>query len=564
MVSLHLPLYATLIALLAAASHADLTISNGNKRVALVSDGDGDVTFNIFSDQPGAGLSVSDSDLYTLGTITTQVSGSGTNFTVALTLDNGVGSDDIVFSLGPDSVTGFVVAMGFVIKSGGTIVSGDNAAGVSVGQSGSFSFDVMVVDEDGNSADISGTTIRGRASSGTYMKELDSAASSISSSNFILAIAPNRVGSGNFVIDFEAPALTFDGESFETVLKVTQSTSPAPSCVAMGGSVAVSGGKVSVSMFNLLAPPQSSAISTVTISVGSSTASWNVDASSLSNPDQTVVFDFATNGKATITCDGINAVMQGGDLMITGGGGTSMALAKDIVSDLPTNSDFLQFVAGIRIIDSSVATLPASVASLMVKKVCAIIAGDGECKLTKLVDGSAVCTIEGNIPKDTDPTADLQAAVTSCELQAAMEYGSKCEQVELTSSKVNAVGVGGAVAVGGLATWTIVLIAGVGAFALIALIMLGLMAVYRRSAEQSESDYSSSGPLGVPDPSDLLYEQSIVRDIYGRGDFPEGGPTAEVAQQREREADLREEFPRPPSSSGLSRATDDASSTYSV
>lgn len=566
MVSLRASLVATLIAVLAAASTATLRFATGSKQVEMVSFGDGLAHFYVVSDGgPTDDVSVSTSDLYSVGGITNSPAhGGGTNYTVPLELDNGVGTDDVVITIGGESIAGEIVAAGFVILMDGDVVSGEGGAGVSVGQTGTKSFDVQAVGKDGTSVDISGTKI---SSDSGYM-EVDMSGTSISSSKLTIAINPYRVGSGSFTLSFDTDAIVVDGESFETSLKVSQVTSPPPPCVAVGGTATVSNGQVIVSMYNLLSPPQATAISTVTISVGSESADWDMSSSTLGKPDQEVVFDFSTNGVASITCDGKPAYMQGGDLTIAGGGSSSYKLAKDSVSDLPTAGDgFLVFTATFRMLDSSRDEFPASTLEKMLKKMCSVI-GAEDCVCTSVEDGSAITDLSATVPEDSDAKSKIEDAAgqDSCEFQGEADYGDKCDQMLLINTGVLAVNGGAVAASAGLATWTIVLIAGLGAFALIALIMLGLLAVYRRSAEQSESDYSSSGPLGVPDPSDLLYEQSIVRDIYGRGDFPEGGPTAEVAQQRAREADLREEFPRPPSSSGLSRgsATDDASSTYSV
>jgi len=199
------------------------------------------------------------------------------------------------------------------------------------------------------------------------------------------------------------------------------------------------------------------------------------------------------------------------------------------------------------------------------------VTGGTKCTMETLKLGSAIagCAALTDAGQGTPAKLKLQECFKG-ECQKQLGYTTetlKLDNVDVTPWEVLGGNLGTVTPNVALATWTIVLIAVVGAFAIILLIMLALWAVYRRNAEQSESDYSSSGPLGVPDPSDLLYEQSIVRDIYGRGDFPEGGPTAAAAAERAREADLREEFPRPPSSSAVSRGdaqTDDASSTYSV
>lgn len=445
-----------------------------------------------------------------------------------------------------------------VLMESGKIVSGDSGEGVVVGIEGSTTYEVKAIGVDGMPVDVSGATFTGGAMmSGTYMKQLDVEASSISMTMFTLTLVKYRVSADGFKIMFEIPAITFAGEVHETVLKVTHSASTAP-CVAMAGTYTSADGKVAVPMYNVMAG------SDVSISVGTSSAMADLAASTLTMPDQSIVFPFATAGSATITCDGVPAYSDGPIVIEVSS--SLESLAKDYLETLSEVEGADQLTAVISFTKSSPEMLSLKDANAVKDEFCKAIGGTGDCKLLSVEKGSALCTYGGNIPAGTGDaaTTSLTSKIESCEMQTAVSL--ECDELALGTTELKAVGGSMVASASGLATWTIVLIAGLGALALIVLIMLGLLAVYRRSAEQSESDYSSSGPLGVPDPSDLLYEQSIVRDIYGRGDFPDGGPSAAQAEQREREAALREEFPRPPSSSGLSRgsATDDASSTYSV
>lgn len=445
-----------------------------------------------------------------------------------------------------------------VLMESGKIVSGDAGDGVVVGIEGSTTYEVKAIGVDGSPVDVSGASFTGGPMmGGTYMKQLDVEASSITMSMFTLSLVKYRVSADGFKIMFEVPAITLAGEVHETVLKVTHSPTTAP-CVAMAGTYTSADGKVSVPMYNVMAG------SDVSISVGTSSAMADLTASSLTMPDQTIVFPFATAGTATITCDGVAAYSDGPIVIEVSS--SSEALAKDNLETLSEVDGADQLTAVISFTKSSPELLSVTDADAVKVEFCKAIGGIGDCKLLSVEKGSALCTYGGNIEAGTgdSATATLSSKISTCEMQTTV--GLECDELTLGNTELKAVGGSMVASASGLATWTIVLIAGLGALALIVLIMLGLLAVYRRSAEQSESDYSSSGPLGVPDPSDLLYEQSIVRDIYGRGDFPDGGPSAAQAEQREREAALREEFPRPPSSSGLSRgsATDDASSTYSV
>lgn len=543
-----------------------LKFVGSGKVTALASFGDASATVYVLTEDDGD-VTVEDNPLFTVGDITKVAAENGyTNHTIPMTFDKGVGSGSYTVSKGSDSITGSVIVAGFVILDGGKIVSGENGDGISVGQSGSSTYDVKAVGIDGSEASLDGTTISARAVSGPYMKE-KSEDTTITNKKFTMAINDLRVGTGNFVVDFETSSIELRGEAFETVLKVKQTTVPPPPCVAMGESITTKDGYVMVKMFNLLVPPQTTAVETVTITVGSESADWDKSKSTLTLPDQVVAFKISAGGKASIKCDGADAVIQGGDLMLSGDS-SSPELAVSLISTLP-DGDGSVLSATITEVDGSTTTTTKAFGEALLDRFCETVKGTA-CVITSIKDGSAIFECQARVATDQAATSK-QALVDDfaepgCNFQTSV--GKACDKLTLDEDpSVNVQGAAPIASAAGLATWTIVLIAGLGAFALIALIMLGLLAVYRRSAEQSESDYSSSGPLGVPDPSDLLYEQSIVRDIYGRGDFPDGGPSAAVAEQREREANLREEYPRPPSSSGLSRqsaATDDASSTYSV
>lgn len=521
--------------------------------------GSADSVVTVLAPGPETTISVSESTLYTVGTITAVPAADGyVNYTIPLAHDNGVGKDDIVVTVGTETVTGVVIVAGMVLMDSGKIVSGDAGDGVVVGIEGSTTYEVKAIGVDGMPVDVSDATYTGMAMmSGTYMKQLDVDASSISMTMFTLALVKYRVSADGFKVMFEVPSITFAGEVHETVLKVTHSASTAP-CVAMAGTYTSTDGMVKVPMYNVMTG------SDVSISVGTSSAMADLAASTLTMPDQSIVFPFATAGTASITCDGVPAYSDGPIVIEVST--SSETLAKDFLGTLSEVEDADQLTATLSFTKLSPETLPLSLSNKVMDEFCKTIGGIGDCKLLSVVKGSALCNYIGNIAKGTGNKAsgDLAGSVDTCALQT--KVGMECEDLKFIGTETKAVGGSMVASASGLATWTIVLIAGLGALALIVLIMLGLLAVYRRSAEQSESDYSSSGPLGVPDPSDLLYEQSIVRDIYGRGDFPDGGPSAAQAEQREREAALREEFPRPPSSSGLSRgsATDDASSTYSV
>lgn len=566
---MHYPALLAVLATLTIAAAADIKFDEGDEsKVVLASFGDASTTVNVlYKGPPTEDVTVSRSPLFTVGSISSEGIPSGyTNYSIELNFDKTVGSDTYSVTIGDESTTGNVIVAGFVILKDGVIVSGDDGAGVTVGEGSVYEYDVKAVGPDGRSVDISGTTLSPREMSGPYMKEVDMGRTSISSEKFLLAIAPKRVGTGSFMINFDAPAIEYAGESFETVLNVKQEVEGEPACVAIAGSYDMSDGYVRVPMFNLLTPPRTSPVSEVKISVGSESAVWDGSKSELTLPDQVAVFDISAAGTARITCDGKDAVVQGGDDVVIVGTPDEKDLATGLIATLPDSDGKGTVTLEITVVDSDPDVLSRDAGQAILDMLMSVTGGTNAV-ITAVTRGSAILDVGLLIDREVaeEGSENLEKCFETCECQKNLGYD--CDKLALGSLSVNNAEAANISASGsGLATWTIVLVAAVGACALILMIVLGLWAVYRRSAEQSESDYSSSGPLGVPDPSDLLYEQSIVRDIYGRGDFPDGGPSQAVAEQRAREAALREEFPRPPSSSGVSRGTgtDDASSTYSV
>lgn len=560
---------ALLVGTLVAAT--EIRFDDGDEKITvLTSFGEADASVSVLYKGPDAVATVSGGGhIVTVADeiIIAPAPGGYKNYSIPLSF-TGVGTGEYIVTIGEVSVTGKYCAAGFVIMKDDVIVSGDSGPGVMVGQAPAqsrYKYDVKTVYADGTSADISETTITVTSS----MKEVKEM--SMSETEFKLVLADYRVGEGSFKILFEADAITYNGEVFETVLMVKQDTEAVPPCVAKGGPIVTSDdGYVIVDMINLGSPPRDSPVGSVEITVGGETVAWDTSKSELSLPDQKVYFKTANSGPASIACDGVDAIVTDDEITVSGPPASAEEPASGLIAGEPESNVLSTFEVTLRVIPYDPDTIGAPRARAIINKVCTV-AGSSDCVLTDLVKGSAIMTTKGLVSEDTSDKvkADMEECWTedpdgNCPCQHDLEY--KCGEIELLGAQVNALAGGAAAAGAGLATWTIVLIAVVGAFALILVIVLGLWAVYRRSADQSESDYSSSGPLGVPDPSDLLYEQSIVRDIYGRGDFPEGGPSQAVAEQRAREAEMREEFPRPPSSSGLSRGegTDDASSTYSV
>ncbi|KAA8491257.1 hypothetical protein FVE85_9552 [Porphyridium purpureum] len=94
---------------------------------------------------------------------------------------------------------------------------------------------------------------------------------------------------------------------------------------------------------------------------------------------------------------------------------------------------------------------------------------------------------------------------------------------------------------GGLPTWAIAVISVIAALLLILIIAVALFLILaNKEEEDTESSYSSEGPALVPRPDDIMYQQAIVRDEYGRGEFSE--PLE--GEDFEMENGIRAEYPR--------------------
>lgn len=247
--------------------------------VAILNFGEADSIITVVAFGAPSSFSVSSSSLYTVGTETVvPVEDGFYNYTIPLSHDGMVGKDDITISIGLECVTGTVIVAGMVIKENDNIVSGDNGVGVVAGIEGSTTYDVMAVGTDGTAVDVSSTSFVGMAMSGTYMKQLDVVASSITSTTFTLALVKHRVSTEGFKISFDVPAISYMGKTHETVLRVTHSQTTAP-CAAIAGTYPAVDGKVAIDMYNVASDAD------VTIS-----GAADLSSSSLTVPDQSIVF----------------------------------------------------------------------------------------------------------------------------------------------------------------------------------------------------------------------------------------------------------------------------------
>lgn len=557
-------------------AHATLTWGDAQggteprRKVVLLNFGEAVEIVTVFAGVEMNPVVEADSDLVEISEPTvSNVGDRHKNLTYEFTFSSDVGIVPYSISVpGHTTLRGTFIVAGFVIKNDGLIVSGDARPGVEVGQDGTTTYDVSALGTDGQSVDLSDTVITpGRMDGGIYLEEVDKSRTRFSDGKFILVINPLRVGTGSFAINFEAPSISHAGETFENVLRVKQETSTEPPCVVMGSKLVSRNGVVEAKMYNLLVPPRASPVKDISLSIGGRIISFDPSKSSLVLPTSTVVFTTVSGeGPAEITCDGETAVVvENGEIVeegLTVEVGEPETLAKDtLVKPVPTSDTEDVISSMIRVVDSDPETLTTTTGQVILDEYCSTVSATGTCVVTNITEGSAIMGFGAIVEDFSESEGAIADKFSSCAFQTAT--GFLCDKLELLSTEpANALA--GAAAAGGVATWTIVLVSCIGALALIAVITLGTWAAHRRAALSSESSYSSSGPLGVPDPSDMLYEQTIVRDVYGRG--PEGGFTQAEADTSERMAAMREEFPKPPSSgSSLSRrASEDASSTYSV
>lgn len=400
---------------------------------------------------------------------------------------------------------------------------------------------------------------------------------------FGLKLSPYRIGTGSFKLTFKWTSLELDGEYFTTELIVKLDTTMAAPCVAMGGEVEVDsrGGRVSVDMFNLMSPPQDADVEKVVLSYGDKSYDHDPSKSVLEQPDQKVVFSVGSGVAGESYVAKLQCVFGGrtreakylgGKVRISVTGRAEVAP----INPLPEQDNKTRVAILIELDRYEPESYTVAVHNKCVAALVSLLGvSASNVGLGAITRGSAIPELQVYADdramfESQKRTMTSSMSPESCE--AARALREPCDSVRLQDMYVLASdGSGvlggspvGTVAAGGtLAAWSIALIAVLGALVVLVLVCLALWVVYRRSSDSSASDYSSSGPLGVPDPDDLLYNESVVRDVYGRSNG--AGPTAEAAAERAREAELREEFPRPPSTSAASgRDADDASSTYTV
>eukprot|EP00168_Porphyra_purpurea_P009440 TRINITY_DN229_c0_g1_i5.p1 TRINITY_DN229_c0_g1~~TRINITY_DN229_c0_g1_i5.p1 ORF type:complete len:689 (+),score=217.46 TRINITY_DN229_c0_g1_i5:655-2721(+) len=354
---------------------------------------------------------------------------------------------------------------------------------------------------------------------------------------FAIKTSPYRCGYGQFFIHFTWPSVELNGEVFETVLMVKFDKSSPPPCVALGSTVEVdsSGGIVAVDMFNLLNPPQPSDVEKVILSYDGKSFDSNNGRSTLEQPDQRIVFEVSggTSGEtydATIECAfedrTIEATYLGGKVTIDVTGEAGVAESKD----LPERDGTIRVAVLIEFDRYDPDNYTVAIHNKCLAGFFAMLGGDADDYGLGIVRrGSAIPEVLMYADDQEDYEAKVEKlkadlAEDSCKGQEAME--EPCDKVRFLESYIVASdgsGVAGEWRRCHYCVWPRDLVdcahCGAGRCDRDAAHCARFVGPFTGgSAEQTESDYSTSGPLGVPDPDDLLYNESVVRDVYGRSE----------------------------------------------
>lgn len=550
-------------------------------------------------------LAKSDAGLWKAGDVITGVTNkklapqNWVNYTLPFVFEEGVGIAEWEFEVELESgnrefVEGQFIVAGIVFKQDGNVVSGIGRRGVQLGTyediiaDNIVKLDVEAVGIDGSEiSDLTNIDIHVKDASGIDLKQVEDARIN-DDKKLEIRLSPYRVGTGKLSADIDFSKIEVDGEVFETVLNLEIDTSSQPPPVIIGESVAVSNdGILSVTAFNLLNPPAKYNAKTCELSVDDKKFSHDSARSKFVQPDQMLVFDVKdATGSASVSCDGRSAVVlnngsKSSSFSVkpdpkTGKGDVSTTQNRTLAANqlkppLQDKANKASLFTQLRVVSGDPSTYTAEEAQSVLDAVC-YFAGGSDCTLVNITRGSAILDIQ-NFVKEGDEEASrekLESSVRTCAFQKRV--GVSCDEIELNRSVVvqsNSSSTAGALKPrSGLPKWAIGLSGVFGAIALVALVICALWLMHRHREEQEESDFSSSGPLGVPDPDDALYRQAIVRDIYGRGDYSRGLPSAAEVEERRKNAELREAMLRPPSSSRassrLQAPTDEVSSTFSV
>lgn len=549
-------------------------------------------------------LEKSDAGLWTAGDVVTGTANQDlgpqgwVNYTLPFFFEEGVGIAKWAFEVELDTgekevVEGQFIIAGIVVKKGNEIVSGIGR-GVNLGtfedvlDENTLELNVEAIGTDGTHiADLQQVDLTARDAKGVDLKQVDDVAIH-SDGRLRIKFAPYRTGSGKLTVDMDFAGIELEGEIFESVLNINFDTSAIPPPVVIAESISTSpDGLTSMKAFNLLKPPAKSDAEECVLAVGDTKITHDPTASRFVQPDQLLVFKTeGSKGSATLSCDGRDAVILSGDSTsstfeihakddsgsVMPSSSNNSTLAKNLIKPpLEERTGKARLQSQLRVVSGDPSSYSVHDAEKILEAVCHFSSGSN-CILLNVTKGSAILDIQNYVKQgsEEDSREKLESSIKTCKFQKRVAVS--CDEIELnravavqSNSKAEA---GTHIRRSGLPKWAVGLSAVFGAIALVCLVIGALWLMHHHQREQEESDFSSSGPLGVPGGDNALYRQAIVRDIYGRGDFSQGLPTAADVELTRRNAELQDLKLRPPSSSAASsrlRApTDEASSTYTV
>jgi hypothetical protein len=498
-----------------------------------------------------------------------------TNYSIPFVFDQGVGRTQWSFVVHlsngrRESIHGEFVVAGLVVRQNGNIVSGINRQGITIPSYESFvlspqdlQLDVKFCNMQGSeNVDISATTFSATdVMSGTDLKQLASA-NITANGKLNVVIGKYRVGSGKFIINIAVPGIDLNGKVHETMLKVKMDNVATPPAVVVLESATSTPGYLSVPMYNLLDPPAIKNVQSCTLTIGANAISFDPTMSKLVQPDQTIVFKTGGHaGLASVSCDGAGAIVLGGfpnntfGISSTGSvllpNRSSHGLAASLIEPrLCDKEAMVRLDTQLRVVSADPKTYTMESAQTILEAVCFFSNGTS-CTLVNVTKGSAILDINNYVGsgKEERGRESLEHSIRSCTFQKRV--GVPCSEIELNKSikAHTAPGNNNQEPAKGRETGPpshAPIVAGlVGGLCLVLVVIGSLWFVHRHNNIRTESEISSSGPIGVPDADDVVYQQAIVRDIYGRGDFSSGGSTPEAVALRRREFEFRESSPRP-------------------
>lgn len=499
------------------------------------------------------------------------------NYTLPFVFEEGVGLAQWAFVVefedgSQEFIEGQYIVAGVVAKQDGKLVSGDDR--VYETTSSTTEFDLEVTALDGSDlVDLETLEISVFDAKTGKTVESDKVDVSTSQQGTLEVKYSDDVQVGDkYTIELVAPEIEFEGEVFETELNLAVKEMPSDSqASAETSDAAASAEETKEAAPEVPSGAEEAEETTKEIPSGAEDGSSSAGETTAETSDEETPAGASDTGGKTGSADPPAQGTEPSDSGNTTAGATGKVLAKDSLEDSLEPKDGKEVVLSlIRIVPADPSTYLLQSAGNVLDAVCHFTQGS-DCSMVNVTKGSAIVHVENYVAAESfDASVEaLEGSILDCDFQDRV--GTACENVELASKVVKRADdsrtLEGNVSKSrsGPPVWLIATSSIAGAVALVAAVIAALWLVHRKSEEQNESDFSSSGPMGVPEPDNMLYQQAIVRDIYGRGDFSSGALTEEAAETRRKDVERMEAAQRPPSSSvNLTVPTDDASSTYSV